>query len=70
MTKETVVGFEPSLRAKYFDTEIAADVQNACELWYKSIMKTNANIDNYGFIQNMKDNDMKYSIYTPKQHEQ
>ena len=42
MTKETVVGFEPSLRAKYFDTEIAADVQNASELWYKSIIKTKA----------------------------
>jgi hypothetical protein len=38
--------------------------------YLKTLLKEGKYIDNYGFIQNMIDNDMKYSIYTPKQHEQ
>jgi outer membrane biosynthesis protein TonB len=38
--------------------------------YLKTLLNEGKYIDNYGFIQNMIDNDMKYSIYTPKQHEQ
>ena len=38
--------------------------------YVKTLLNEGKYIDNYGFIQNMIDNDMKYSIYTPKQHEQ
>jgi hypothetical protein len=37
--------------------------------YMKSMSGSAKYIDDKGFIQNMIDNDMKYSIYTPKQHE-
>ena len=37
--------------------------------YLKSLLKEGKYIDDYGFIKNMIDNDMKYSIYRPKDHE-
>jgi len=37
--------------------------------YMKSMSDSGKYIDENGFIQNMIDNDMKYSMYTPKEHE-
>ena len=37
--------------------------------YLKSMLKEGKYIDDFGFIKNMTDNDMKYSMYKPREHE-
>jgi hypothetical protein len=45
------------------------ELSNNMNKYIKQMADSGKYIDNIGFIQNMVDNDMRYSMYTPKQHE-